>query len=1213
MPRFPLRTVRPVPPVSVRRSFLVWRWLALLALLAGAFAPPARAQAGPVLTGTVTGPGGRPVAGAVVRATGDDGRPAGARTDAAGRFRLVLPAGSARWAVSVEAPGMQSRTVVVSAAGGRVAPLEVALEQRVVRLAPVTARATRPSEARPRATGGERTSNTLPTSSELFPVEGGELADVAALNAGVLAVPGAEEGTGISIAGQPASQTGTTLDGASYGSSSLPTEAVGGTRVVSSSFDVARGQYSGGQVAATTRAGGPRWGGAVGGSARGAPLRFGDLPGAGAGRENRWARVDAGGGGPLVRGRLFAYGALQATSRAGDFALLDTADADGLRRLEVSPDSARRFGRIAAGLGLPAARARGSGADAGSGVLRLDWRLPGTHDLMARLDWRGTRSTGLGGSEFALAGSAGEQRSRDAGALVQLASAWGDWTHVLRAYAAGGSRTTEPGYAGPAGRVRVVSDLDEDDGRGVATLQFGGNPFLASRTRNALREISDEAVFAPASGTHQVKAGLLYQEESAGQSGDANERGTFFFNSLAELEAGVPSRFARALGGPAREVDARYAAAWLGDTWRPQPAFSLTYGARLERAWYPDAPGVTPSVASGFGGGGARIPAETRVSPRAGFTWRMPKRGAVLATVRGGVGQFRGKLPLRPLAAALGETGAAARSLVCLGDAAPRPAWATYAADPGSVPAACADGAGGVSSRLPAATLFAPGFGAPRVWNGTLGAESTIRDRYFLTVEGTVARGLGQPLARDLNLGPAAGALAGEGGRPLYAAPSRIHPFGGAADPAASRRLADLGVVREVSANGSSWTGQLKLEGHTLIARSSALTLNYTWTRSTDVATGISAPGGATATTAGDPLRRERAPADVEQRHVLQAVMTRRVSRLLDVGMVARVASGFPFSPMVDGDVNGDGVFNDRAFVFDRRSAPAEVAAGMERLLRQAPGSAAACLRRQMGRVAGRNSCRTPWSPSLDLRFNFRPKASTTPRRFRGTIIASNLTAGLDYLLHGADGLRGWGQVPLPDRTLLYTRSWDPAAGAYRYEVNPGFGRVAGTRGAGRIPFSLTFQGRIALGPDPAFQPLAGAIAGTRQNNNTPQVLRPALATRLPNVPAQVLALNGPRGLQLTPEQAQRMLDAAAQVEARLGPARDTLVALLSAPLAQRAAAQERITALGREAQQAMDAGMEAARAVLNAEQWRRLPAELTQPRSDAPLVPPQRIEFSGS
>jgi hypothetical protein len=39
------------------------------------------------------------------------------------------------------------------------------------------------------------------------------------------------------------------------------------------------------------------------------------------------------------------------------------------------------------------------------------------------------------------------------------------------------------------------------------------------------------------------------------------------------------------------------------------------------------------------------------------------------------------------------------------------------------------------------------------------------------------------------------------------------------------------------------------------------------------------------------------------------------------VAATRRAASGAPFTPVVDGDINGDGLWNDRAFVFSPATA----------------------------------------------------------------------------------------------------------------------------------------------------------------------------------------------------------------------------------------------------------------------------------------------------
>src|SRR5207302_547618 len=58
-----------------------------------------------------------------------------------------------------------------------------------------------------------------------------------------------------SVAGQRSTANAITLDGLSLGGGSVPQDAIRSTRVVTSSYDAARGQFSGGLVASTTRSG----------------------------------------------------------------------------------------------------------------------------------------------------------------------------------------------------------------------------------------------------------------------------------------------------------------------------------------------------------------------------------------------------------------------------------------------------------------------------------------------------------------------------------------------------------------------------------------------------------------------------------------------------------------------------------------------------------------------------------------------------------------------------------------------------------------------------------------------------------------------------------------------------------------------------------------------------------------------------------------------
>src|SRR5581483_7411555 len=68
-------------------------------------------------------------------------------------------------------------------------------------------------------------------------------------------------------------------------------------------------------------------------------------------------------------------------------------------------------------------------------------------------------------------------------------------------------------------------------------------------------------------------------------------------------------------------------------------------------------------------------------------------------------------------------------------------------------------------------------------------------------------------------------------------------------------------------------------------------------------------------TTAGDPNDVEWGRPTAEIRHTLNAYFLAQLGRFDRVTLFGQLRSGAPFTPMVRGDVNGDGRFNDRAFV----------------------------------------------------------------------------------------------------------------------------------------------------------------------------------------------------------------------------------------------------------------------------------------------------------
>lgn len=1131
-----------------------------------------------------------------------------ARTDAAGAYRIVVDAGLGSYVVTASAFGYLPFTAAVERAPGTTRiTRDLRLSPRPLLLDTVSAVAVavRPNGEAP--TAAERAARWSAVTSEGFPVDPGSFADVAALEPGVVRV--GAEGAGLSIAGQSPDQNGATADGATYGGGSLPSEGVRSVGVFTNSYDVARGRFSGGQVAATTIGGTNLWGGSLSSYVDDPALRYGGAAGDVGGRPGRRLRLNAGGGGALVRDRLFVFGALDlahGTETGTGLQLLDTA---ALRRLDVAPDSARRLIEIAQRLGAApqAALPVSSSHDFASALARVDVALTRTQSLTVRLDWRGFNGSGLGSSPLRLLGPAGEHRTRDGGLLVQHAYSGARWANEARVYhSAGLASAGAAGTPGPAGIVRVLSTRG-DGATGASTLAFGGVP-LAIREERSLWEAANE--LRVSLGGHLVKVGVLVQEERAVSGGMSGRGGTFTFNSLGDLELGRAASYTRTLAVDPGEAVRRTAALYLGDSWTPHERLRLVLGVRLDGTRYGRR--AVPAAAVDYltGGGGGQVPGDLVLTPRFGFRYNAPGRGGW--TLDGGAGGFAGAPPLASLAPRWGEAGEGQASLVCVGPASPVPQWQQYAADPGAAPSACADAASVFSAASPHVTLFHPGYASPRTWRASLGLRGGLTARWGLSVDALLVRGTHLPSAADLNFsGPAAFTLADEGGRPVHAATGEIDPATGGIAPGAARAAAALGPVLELGSRGESWTGQVTAGLSGFVGRGGQVGVYYTHSRARTLQGGIPFPGEPSASTAGDPALREWTDAPFVHRHLLQGILSLRPFPRLRVSAVGSLASGLPFTPLVGGDVNGDGYPNDRAFVFDPATAadPA-VAEGMAALLRDAPAGARACLRAQAGQVARPGACRTAWLPSLDVRAELLARGNANSRRLTVTLTASNVTAGLDYLLHGPDGLRGWGQYPVPDATLLHVRGFDRARPAFGYEVNPNFGVPLGS-GAGRIPLRVALQVRVTLGADPRYQPLMHAIE--LGSGSARESIRAGVAARIRLVPAAVLRLHATdtTALGLTPLQQAQLSAAADSLAPLVAAVVDSLTELYTTRGPLTPLRRARIQELSQRAGALAAAAVELTRARLSPEQWARVPAWLTRPLVGEEMERPPPMELS--
>ncbi|MBX6365476.1 MAG: carboxypeptidase regulatory-like domain-containing protein, partial [Gemmatimonadetes bacterium] len=1206
---------------------------------------------------------GAPVAGALVEAwSAATGTRRSTTTNDEGRYTLLFPDGGGRYRLRVSQIGMQTYDGVVARRGDEeVLVADVRLKVRPVPVAGMDVAGGGPAPPRPGAGGGparaggggrkappgqgDAGATARALSGDLLaklPLDNTDPASIAALTPGVVSVGGADSAGGagaFSVAGQRASQNQTTLDGATFASMlsggaaggsplGLPREGIRSSQVVTNTYDVARGQFSGGQVAMTTQGGTNTFGGSVSYERRGDALqgRIGRTPWAGGFAQDR---LSGGVGGALKKDRLFYNVSMAAHLREdGMFALAPRTPA-GFGELGVSGDSVARF--------LDILRSRyGLALDGQTGPYERDGTALST---LARVDWtpseRHTLTVRGYTTDFDLKrafirpldlrenGGALSMNSR--GLIGSVTSVFGtDWVNELRVSYARERQDVTSSLAVPEGRVRVASEL-AGGGTGVATLAFGGDFVPPRRTSAHTLEVADEASWLV--GSHRLKAGALLNRTGFDQETALGRNGTFFFGSLADLEAGRPTSFTRSLIDHPTSGSGWNAAFYLGDTWRATDALQLVYGVRVEGSGFGRRPAYDAAVEQAFGVRTDEVPSELHVSPRLGFSWRVSPLTSPPTLLRGGIGEFRGRTPYSLYAGALDGTASAV--LTCVGDGVvPAADFGRFRQDPSTIPTACADGTAGAAATgaRPAVTVFAPDFEAPRSWRASLGVQTSLRPGLSGALDAMYALGVAQYGVRDRNLAAPAFTLAGEAGRPVFAPASAIDARTGQVPLTASRRDPHFSYVYEVNSGLRSRAASATLSLNGLLPRwRASFQASYTLAVARDQSsfTFGGAPEGFMLTaTRGDPNHPEYAASDMDRRHQFLGIVGLPLSRAWELSLIGRAISGAPFTPRVGGDLNGDGAANDAAFVYDPATAgDPELAQGMARLLERAPGRVARCLREQLGTVARRNSCRGDWNVSLDLRLAYTPTLRGLGRRLTIGVDAFNLASGLDLALHGSDGAHGWGQGGLrSDDVLLYPRGFDPATRSFRYEVNQNFGRSL-TRAMGmRAPFGIQLSGRLALGPDRGPDPLGGFLglgvpAGARVVAVT-STLSGAVAARsggssprvqfrgpgaggptpmdlmLPLVVDSILALRDT--LKLSPEQVARIQEIADSLDATIVPIRAELGNALGGGLTPNAASLfEKIGPRVNAGRAAIQAALERVQAVLTPEQWEKVPERL--------------------
>lgn len=1079
-----------------------------------------------VLLGRVVTDSGRPISGAQIIVTrGPDRLSQTTTTDADGRWTTRFSEGTGDYLVYVAAAGWKTFRKRVTRSpndSAKIGPADslfvvnASLQKNVSELQAVIIQA---NKARPDRSVSGPVGTPRPGADErsvddfygaLPPDLAGDFGAKAATIPGVVLTP-----QGPSVLGLSPEQTNSTLGGLQFLGTRLPRDARTFTRVTTSTYDPARGWFGGSQIMAELSPGSAYSlrHGHLTLDAR--PLQLTDAGGLSLGQ--RFQAIDAsyGGEGGLADDRLAYNVGIEVRHRSQDAASLLNVRPDALLLAGISSDSVARLLSLLAKSGVPAVPIATSSEWARNVSSGISWvgRLGNplydykkfevvrhVAGVTGFADWSDRSSVGISPTSTPTRG--GQVTNTTAG-IQGLYSAYltsRDWLLELRSGLSESSEKQRPYVTLPGAELFLGAAPQATSYPELFTLTpitFGGNGFLQTNHRSWLWEsLASFAFYPPGRNRHQLALTADLRLDGVNDEPSADRFGTYLYQSLDDLEANRPSGFSRDLS-----VEASKAKVWngfvsLGDEWQVSPALKVLYGLRVEGDAYATPPLYNPLLDASLGVRTDLVPNRIAISPRFGFTWRRTAlqdgytngpfgtfRLPYSSVIRGGIGEFRNVLAAPLVAQVASATGlsGASQHVSCIGPAVPATAWSGWLSGVTSLPSACASGAPeSFADAAPSVIALDKSYSASRSWRANLGWSGILSELVY-NIDGIYSLNLNQSGTTDANFSGIPRFFLTDENRPIYVSANSIVASTGALSPEEGRKTSAFSSVVVEQTNLRSWSRQLAI---TITPYGANLhrwwgSASYVLARTDQEAYGFDK--GAFQ----DPRLRESSRGDLDVRH--QFLLQGGIAfKAITATLFGRFTSGLPYTPLVGTDINGDGLVNDRAFVFRPLDANGDslVSSQMQALLAAASPSTRDCLNRSLGSVAGRNSCEGPWTASLNARIGIDGAALRLGERTNIAINLANPLGALDQLFH-RNRLRGWGQPAFPDPVLLWVRGFDQTTSRFKYSVNSHFGNTRPRSPLLRVPFRITLDISIDLAPPLVQQQLNKWLAPGRRSRGT--------------------------------------------------------------------------------------------------------------------------------
>lgn len=605
-------------------------------------------------------------------------------------------------------------------------------------------------------------------------------------------------------------------------------------------------------------------------------------------------------------------------------------------------------------------------------------------------------------------------------------------------------------------RAIVENVQSEIDGNTYRTnIQFGGQRYTPERFQSNVYQVVNNLYYSTDRFDYTFGADILLNNLTSLAASELN--GRFYFTGLENFANETPYRYARevAVGNPEVVQNALSGGLYAQAETDLARSLRLSVGVRGDYNHYLTAPNFNQTVFNELGLETDNSARGFQLQPRFQLTWDVNNSGTDFVKV--GAGVFGSSLNNYADINNLQYDGTKIFAVDIVGDNVPTPDFESYRNDPSTAPGEELFELEGVE-RLSTINMNSENIKVPTVYKGNISYNKFIGSnlRVGANFIASFARNNYMYIDRNMVESPFF-TLANENNRGVYVPANTINPSNGATDWTQGRQTDQVGRVLELVSEGRNNTYTMVFDATYQYFRNGVVNVSYTWNDSRD----NTSYNGNVANSAtlfqmieDDPRDLSRMSySNVQFRNKVVLYGTLPTFYGVNVGVRYSGIGGSRYSLRVNGNVNGDFVSsNDLAYVFDPSdpSTPADIAEGMNNVLNNPDNQARECIERQLGNIAGRNTCENGFFGIWDLRVS------------KEFLFSSQSSTGIELsfdLFNVANLLnREWGSSKnLGNQNLLTIRGFDPETNEYQYSVNQNVG-VTSPRGN---PYQFQVAARV--------------------------------------------------------------------------------------------------------------------------------------------------------